>query len=349
MWDVPETDTQVPIVCGTNIDIINDEVMDVWKMDVCIAMFDIWALRKPLKRMIPWIPIDTQNVSEKIIQKVSDCPMQIAMTRHGESELRKAGLEPEYAPIGFDPDVFYPDQDKGLEFRDALPWKDGLKADEMFLLGTVGLNYPGDRKGFIILMQAFKKFHENRPEARLYIHTQACKQEGGMNYGRIANEIGIMDYIAWADPAQFWFAGFTHDDLRGIYSAMDLFCLPTHGEGFGIPAMEAQACGTPVVITDNTSGSELCKTGALIPTDADDFIYTGLNTWRKQPKPSKVQAAIIGMYSLRDRYDAEATSESVSEYHWDTVGKNHWQPIIDKIETMLPITEEGDEDARSEV
>ena len=127
--------------------------------------------------------------------------------------------------------------------------------------------------------------------------------------------------------------------MASIYSAFDLFCLPTRGEGFGMPVIEAQMCGTPVVVTDNTSGPELCKSGGLIPTDADDLVYTGLNTWRKQPKPSRVEAAIIAMHSVREKVIPEDIVERVSEYHWDNVWMNHWQAIIQEIEGMLPLEE----------
>jgi len=342
-WEVPGTDKTVPIVCGTNMTVLNDDVMDKWEMNVCISMFDVWAMKEPINRLIPWIPIDTQNVSEKIVDKVKDCPMQIAMTQHGKVELETFELEPEYAPIGFDPEIFHPKPDGGAEFRACFPWKDGLKPEEMFLIGSVGLNYGDDRKGFVFLMQAFKSFHDKHPEARLYLHTQGNKENEGMAYGRIAQELGIMDYVAWADPATFWFGEFSAEELASIYSGFDLFCLPTRGEGFGMPIIEAQMCGTPVVVTDNTSCPELCKSGALIPTDADDYVYTGLNTWRKQPKPSRVEAALIGMHSVRDKLDPASISELVSEYHWDNVWKNHWQPIIDKIEGILPIESKEDE------
>lgn len=344
-WEVPGTDKTVPIVCGTNMGIINDDVMDGWNMDVCISMFDVWAMKTPINRLIPWIPIDTQNVSEKIIEKVKDLPMQIAMTQHGKAELETYDLEPEYAPVGFDPKIFHPKPDGAAEFRSCLPWKDGLKPEDMYLIGSVGLNYGDDRKGFVLLMQAFKAFHDQHPEARLYLHTQGNKENEGMAYGRIAQELGIMDYMAWADPATFWFGEFTAEELASIYSAFDLFVLPTRGEGFGMPIIEAQMCGTPVIVTDNTSGPELCKSGALIPTDSDDFVYTGLNTWRKQPKPSKVLAAIIGMHSVRDKVIQEDIVERVKDYHWENVWENHWQPIIDKIEGLLPLEEPEAEEA----
>lgn len=343
MWDVPGTEKAVPILCGTNLDVINDEVMDNWKMDACLSMFDIWVLKKPIKRHIPWIPIDTENVSEKIINKVKDCPMIIAMTQHGKRELERYDLEPEYAPIGFDPDVFHPDSDLAGEFREALQWKDGLKPDDMFLIGTVGLNYGDDRKGFVILLQAFKAFRDQHPEARLYLHTQANKKDEGINYSRIAHELGVMDYVAWANPAQLWFGSYTPEELAAVYSAFDVFCLPTRGEGFGMPVIEAQACGTPVIVTDNTSGPELCKTGRLIKTDSDDYVYTGLNTWRVQPKPSEVVDALERSLALwgknGDYLESVYTEDAVEEYQWPNVWEKHWKPIIDKIEAMLPIEE----------
>lgn len=343
-WKVPGTDKTVPIICGTNLQIINDDVMDGWEMDVCISMFDVWAAKEDIKRSIPWVPIDTQNVSTKIIDKVKDCPMQIAMTQHGKAELESFDLQPEYAPVGFDPEVFHPKPDEAEEFRACLKWKDGLSPDEMYLIGSVGLNYSDDRKGFILLLQAFKSFHEKQPEARLYLHTLGNKQNEGMNYARIAAELGVMDYVGWADPATLWFGEFSAEELASIYSAFDLFCLPTRGEGFGMPVIEAQMCGTPVAVTDNTSGPELCKSGVLIPTDADDFVYTGLNTWRKQPKPSRIEAAIIGMHAIQDDFPPASVSSKVNEYHWENVWTNHWQPIMDKIEGLLPIVEQEPEE-----
>lgn len=346
MWDVPGTDEQRPILAGTNIDVINNDVMDKWKMDCCISMFDVWALQKPITGHIPWIPIDTQNVSEKIIKVVKDTPMQIAMTKHGQMELESAGLSPEYAPIGFDPKIFHPKPDQGQEFRESLLWADGLKPDEMFLIGSVGLNYADDRKGFVILLQAFKKFHAKHPEARLFLHTQACKKAQGINYGKIANELGVMDYIGWPDQAQFWLGQYTPETLASIYSGFDVFCLPTRGEGFGMPVVEAQACGTPVVVTENTSGPELTKSGCLIPTDGDGYVYTGLNTWRVQPKPSAVVGSLEFIHALWGGNDFESPEEildTVQEFSWPNVWKNDWGPIIEKIEGMLPLKGEDDE------
>ena len=45
--------------------------------------------------------------------------------------------------------------------------------------------------------------------------------------------------------------------LATIYNAMDVFVLPTMGEGFGLPIIESQACRVPALATDFSSCSEL--------------------------------------------------------------------------------------------
>jgi glycosyltransferase involved in cell wall biosynthesis len=42
-----------------------------------------------------------------------------------------------------------------------------------------------------------------------------------------------------------------------VYNLFDLFCLTTHGEGFGLPIAEAHAVGKPVLVTDFSACTEL--------------------------------------------------------------------------------------------
>jgi glycosyltransferase involved in cell wall biosynthesis len=62
--------------------------------------------------------------------------------------------------------------------------------------------------------------------------------------------------------------------LNELYNAGDVFILPSAGEGFGIPAVEAQASGSPVILTDFTAQSELCGGGWLIEVDEMDAEIT---------------------------------------------------------------------------
>lgn len=66
------------------------------------------------------------------------------------------------------------------------------------------------------------------------------------------------------------FAGYvTDEDLPALYSLAALFAFPSHYEGFGIPVLEAMACGTPVVCADNSSLPEIAGDAALLVEATD--------------------------------------------------------------------------------
>jgi len=55
----------------------------------------------------------------------------------------------------------------------------------------------------------------------------------------------------------------SEEDLPALYTGADLFCLPSFIEGFGLIAVEAQTCGTPVVSTSTSSMPEVLGDSAL--------------------------------------------------------------------------------------
>jgi len=59
------------------------------------------------------------------------------------------------------------------------------------------------------------------------------------------------------------------DELPALYAGAQAFVLPSLYEGFGLPCLEAMACGTPVVASDRTALPETCGDAALLvdPTD----------------------------------------------------------------------------------
>ncbi len=57
---------------------------------------------------------------------------------------------------------------------------------------------------------------------------------------RLADELGITDRVTFLPPQ-------SRDQLVNVYRAADLVAVPSYSESFGLVAVEAQACGTPVV------------------------------------------------------------------------------------------------------
>ena len=175
------------------------------------------------------------------------------MSTHGVRELRSVGIEPMYGPHGVDCQIFKPNPEWRKRFRDNYGWD-----DSHFVIGSVGMNYGDDRKGFIPLMRAFKKFHDAHPEARLFLHTHALgKMEGTIEYFKIATGLGISNLVSWPDQLAHDLGRITDEWMSATYNGMDVFCLPTRGEGFGIPLIESQACGIPLITTATTTGPEL--------------------------------------------------------------------------------------------
>ncbi len=70
------------------------------------------------------------------------------------------------------------------------------------------------------------------------------------------------------------FLGFVPDeDLPALYNAAEVFALPSLYEGFGLPVLEALACGTPVVTSNVSSLPEVAGDAALLvsPHDVEDL------------------------------------------------------------------------------
>nr|MBN1228266.1 glycosyltransferase family 4 protein [Anaerolineae bacterium] len=74
-----------------------------------------------------------------------------------------------------------------------------------------------------------------------------------------------------------WLHELEADDLPALYSGASVFCLPSHYEGFGIPPLEAMACGTPVVVSDRASLPEVVgEAGEYVNPDDPESIAHGL-------------------------------------------------------------------------
>ena len=63
-------------------------------------------------------------------------------------------------------------------------------------------------------------------------------------------------------------------DLVAVYNLASVYCQPSFYEGFGLPVLEAMACGCPVVAAKTSSLSEICGSAAVMvdPNDINDMI-----------------------------------------------------------------------------
>ena len=74
---------------------------------------------------------------------------------------------------------------------------------------------------------------------------------------------------------QVIFKGYVpYEDLPALYSGADVFIFPSLYKGFGFPPLEAMACGTPVIASNNSSLPEVLGENALYvdPYDINQII-----------------------------------------------------------------------------
>jgi glycosyltransferase involved in cell wall biosynthesis len=93
-------------------------------------------------------------------------------------------------------------------------------------------------------------------------------------------------------------------DLRLLYSHADLFVFPSVYEGFGMPVLEAMACGAPVLTSNRTALPEVAGDAALLvnPGDAEEL--------------AGAMIRVLGDSALRDNLRAKGF-ERVKQFTWE--------------------------------
>lgn len=196
-----------------------------------------------------------QQILEQARCIVATSPQEEMMLRSLVSESGRI----EVIPCGTDLNNFY--AIPKLEARQKL----GLKpTDEVVLY--VGRFDP--RKGIETLVRSFELIKQNSTDPSnlrlVIVGGSAADKADGQERQRIeqlVNELGLAENVIFAGRVG-------HDRLPLYYTAADVCAIPSHYEPFGLVAIEAMACGTPVVASD-VGGLKFTivpeETGLLVP------------------------------------------------------------------------------------
>jgi D-inositol-3-phosphate glycosyltransferase len=101
-------------------------------------------------------------------------------------------------------------------------------------------------KGPDVLLRAVAALHRRDPEIAAELTVVIAGGPSGSGLDRPAGLIDLAASLGIADAVRF-LPPQTGDDLPALYRAADLVAVPSYNESFGLVALEAQACGTPVV------------------------------------------------------------------------------------------------------
>lgn len=312
-----------------------------FEADVIISHYDAWCLDQ--KRLdhdaftrpwVPWFPIDTDDVASIVLNAVRGlrgAAYRITQTRHGQAAMHSHNEQCAYVPAGYDATVFHP--------ADPQAAKRELGLEGRFVVAMVAANSgtpdAPSRKSFPQVFQAWQWFVEKHPDSVLYIHAMP---QGHLNLDAMAEEYQIRDNLLFADPYYLYAGMFKADDMARIYNAADVLLNPSMGEGFGVPIVEAQACGTPVITGDWTAMSEVTKTGYRIPQEqASRYQMVGYGGDMFLPRSEAILDALEQATTWA--YDPQVVSESVSEYEAAAVWRDHWRPALREVEDLLGLRE----------
>jgi len=297
-------------------------------------------------RIASWCPVEHDPLPANTcvaLERFGARP--IAMSRFGEDRLRKSGFDPLYVPHAVDTSVFKPDGDRE-RMRSSMRVPEGR-----FVVGMVANNQGQElpRKAFPQVFTAFTMFLEKRPDSFLYLHTDALGLNDGLNLLALAQSYGIPeDSIGFVNQDHYWMGEISPEDMGRVYSAMDVLMMPSLGEGFGIPLIEAQACGTPVITTDWTAMTELCGAGWLI--DGDPVYRAGAASWWKMPAISMLIDALEMAYQARDDQALKVKARGFAlAYDVETVLLDYWVPVLaelDRPREVKPLQFNGNRQAR---
>lgn len=325
-------------------DIIEKHAAD-FKADVVVSICDVWVLKDWGRRdflWAPWMPLDTEPIPTQVLEAIGGCFRPLCYSQWGVEQLRTAGWPTaRYVPIGVDRKVYKPRDQAEMRLKTGLV-EDGL------LIGMVSANssYPS-RKSFGEMLSAWAQWVDGGGQGILYMHTTMTpKGQIGVDIERMMETLRL-DWSTLDDPdhkrrqrarvifpAQYrmWTGKYTDENLAEIYSAMDVLFMPSQSEGFGLPALEAQACGIPVVSTNFSAMPEITFVGKCLP--ATQRIWSEMGVWRGVVGVNDLVGAIEWAEGIHEHLDpilAEQARDATESFAWDRITEDYWVPFLEEL------------------
>jgi glycosyltransferase involved in cell wall biosynthesis len=128
---------------------------------------------------------------------------------------------------------------------------------------------------------------------------------------RIARDLGLREYIVTPGPI-------AEEDLPLVYAAATVFVFPSRYEGFGLPILEAMACGTPVVTTDATSLPELAGPAAF-QVDPNDTKHIAAPIIRLCTEEDSVEEMAGRGLARAEQFTWQKTAEATLQAYRDAL------------------------------
>lgn len=224
------------------------------KPDILFTLGDPWMTEYiphlEERKAVAWIsyfPIDGYPIPPDWHSWIRNIDVPVTFSRFSYDLIKDVlGKNPVFIPHGVDTENFKPlNQKKELK-------KNIIGDDSKFVVGCVARNQP--RKNIPALIKGFSQFAKGKDDVALYLHMQM--RDVGWNIDELVKRFDI-EGKAYQTNGFNAMRGVSDEDLNRVYNMFDIMALPTMAEGFGLPILESQSAGTPVLVTDFSACSEL--------------------------------------------------------------------------------------------
>lgn len=320
-------------------DLIN-EYARRWDADIVLTLKDpmvysdatLHGLKYP---WVPVVPVDTEPLNIATKNKLAYATMPLALTRHSQRALADEGIHALYTPHGIDTSLFTPGNKAAARARFNLP-------QDVFVALFVGANQSRPaRKGIDQLVLSWVQFTDNPAfgDARLWLHTLLGDDRGGIDVDALLRLSGLSPHN-WdvTDQALLASAAVKADVLRDLYRAADVLVIPSRGEGFCLPLVEAAACGCPAIAPDWTAMRETHLAGWRIPHTMPnaETVWHESGGFHLRVSRGAIVHTLRAAAAQRDNAEiAQSARDAAMRYDVDRVIADHWLPALARIEGLL--------------
>ena len=296
-----------------------------------MTLYDVWVYNgwKDDLPVISWVPLDHVTLPPGVAQFLRrENVTPVAMAPHGKRQLDNADISSVYIPHAVNTKVFQKTP-KIMGPDGMMPTRELLGvSDDTFLVAMVAANKANSilhRKCYDVNFMSFSAHLQSHPDSHLYVHADPAPNVGGFDLGVLARVCGIPpEKITFANRDKYR-VGYSQAELAALYSAADVLLAPSYGEGFGVPTIEAQACGTRVI------GSGWAATADLVAEDG--WLVEGQPHW-DHPQSAFFQvpllASVVSALALADkeRGFSAVSRKFALDFDEELVWTDYWMPFL---------------------
>lgn len=300
-----------------------------------VTLFDVWVFNGApwdrIRNVASWVPIDHSPIPPKVLAWLQrDNVTPLAMSQFGAEQMTDAGVEHFYVPHAIEK-VFTPTAAVTAANGEQVTGRQIMRFDEdrfVILMNAANKGQSPARKSWDTNLMAAALFMKEHDDAVLYLHTERDGSMGGIHLPTLLNAVGLPpERVHFTEPFAYRM-GLPQEVLAAMYSAADVLLAPSLGEGFGIPQIEAAACGLRVVTSDWSACPELVGEGWLV--DGQPMWDPMQASWWMVPSVTSTIQALEKAYAA-DRGPSQAQIAHAAKYDADYVFANYWRPVLDAL------------------